>query len=243
MGSRKDQIYATKLDKVQDFVFDAKVASVFEDMIKRSVPGYMAIYKMLPIIANRYIQDASNVYDLGCSLGEATLTIAELDLKKDVKIIAVDNSQAMIYQLKKRISESELKIPIKTICKDLTQIELKKASFVILNYTLQFIDPSKRDEIIKNIYSGMKGSGALLLSEKIKFEDLKKEAEMRKKHEEFKRSNDYSDLEISQKRESLENVLIRDTHEEHMQRLQRSGFKKINILAEYLNFNSYIAIK
>jgi len=243
LSSRKDQLYAAELDKVQDFVFDAKVVSVFEDMIKRSVPGYMAVYKMLPIIANRYIQAATNVYDLGCSLGEASLTLAELDLKDNVKIMAVDNSQAMIYQLKKNISNAELKTPIKAICKDIAAVELKDASFVILNYTLQFIDPARRDEIIANIYTAMTEGGALLLSEKIKYTDIAHEAEMRKQHEEFKRNNDYSELEISQKRESIENVLIRNTHEEHMQRLSKTGFKKINVLAEYLNFTSYIAIK
>lgn len=243
MTTKKDQIYASQLDKVQDFVFDAKVADVFEDMINRSVPGYTAIYKMLPIIASRYIQAATNVYDLGCSLGEATLTIADLELKEDVKIIAVDNSQAMIYKLKKRLLENELTTPVKTICKDISQLEMKKASFVILNYTLQFIGPEKRDEIIDNIYSGMVEGGALLLSEKIKYQDKEQEEDMRRQHEEFKRNNDYSDLEISQKRESLENVLIRDTHEEHLQRLSKAGFKKTTILAEYLNFTSYIAVK
>lgn len=242
-NSNKDHIYTDKRNKIDDFVFDENVANVFEDMVQRSVPGYMAVYKMLPIIANRYVKPASNVYDLGCSLGEASLSIANSIQADGVNIFAVDNSQAMIDQLNKRILEDELKVPIETVCEDVSKISIENASFVVLNYTLQFIQPSKRDTILKNIYAGMKENAALLLSEKIKYEDVERDEQMRKQHEEFKRDNDYSNLEISQKRESLENVLIRDTHEEHMQRLQNAGFKKINILAEYLNFISYVAVK
>ncbi len=242
-NSTKDQLYAAKQDKVDDFVFDENVATVFADMIQRSVPGYVALNQLLPTVANSFIRPGTNVYDLGCSLGEATLAIANAIQYDDVKIIAVDNSQAMIQQLEERITASDLKIFIKPICSDVVENNIENASFVVLNYTLQFIDWAQRDELIARVYSGLQEDGALLLAEKIIYEDAEEEALMQQLHENFKRDNDYSDLEISQKREALENVLVRDTHEQHIKRLYQAGFSKIFILAKYLNFISYVAVK
>ena len=242
-NSAKDRIYATEQDKIGDFVFNEKVVKVFADMIQRSVPGYNSLNLLLPIIAKKFIKPCTSVYDLGCSLGEGSINIARAIQYDDVKIIAVDNSQAMINRLTERLVEQNLDKSIKPICKDVVEIDIDNASFIILNYTLQFIDRVQRDDFIAGIYSGLNTNGALLLSEKIAYEDADEEAFMQQIHEEYKRSNEYSDLEISQKREALDNVLIRDTHDQHVKRLGTAGFSKVFILAKYLNFISYIAIK
>ncbi len=241
--SSKDRIYASKQDKIEKFVFNDKVASVFSDMIQRSVPGYTALNQLLPIVANQFIQENSNVYDLGCSLGEASISIANTTTCSNVNIYAVDNSIAMIRQLQSRLIELNLASSIKVIARDLAEIKICNGSFAILNYTLQFIDQSKRDALINKICSGLNKQGALLLSEKITYEDKVEDLLMQQLHETFKRKNDYSELEISQKREALENVLVRDTHEQHIKRLKKSGFSKVIVLSKYLNFVSYLAIK
>lgn len=241
--SSKDRIYASKQDKVEKFVFDEDVAGVFEDMIQRSVPGYSALNQLLPIVANQFIQEGSNVYDLGCSLGEASILIANTTNCSNIQIHAVDNSTAMIKQLQARIKSLNLKFPIQLIHDDVAAVDIKNGSFAVLNYTLQFIDRSQRDMLINKICTGLNKNGALLLSEKITYQDVNEEALMQQLHENFKRQNDYSEMEISQKREALENVLIRDTHEQHIERLQKAGFSKISVLTKYLNFVSYLAIK
>lgn len=241
--SSKDLIYASKQDKVEKFVFDENVADVFADMIQRSVPGYTALNQLLPIVAKQFIQSNSNVYDLGCSLGEASISIAKTMACKNVKIHAVDNSAAMIKQLQQRLENNHLEGSIQPTHKNVTAVEINNGSFAVLNYTLQFIDRSYRDELINKICAGLNKNGALLLSEKITYQDVKEDALMQQLHENFKRQNDYSEMEISQKREALENVLIRDTHEQHIERLQKAGFSKISILTKYLNFVSYLAIK
>ena len=241
--SSKDRIYASKQDKVEKFVFDEDVAGVFEDMIQRSVPGYSALNQLLPIVANQFIQEGSNVYDLGCSLGEASISIANATNCSNIQIHAVDNSTAMIKQLQARIKSLNLKFPIQLIHDDMAAVDIKNGSFAVLNYTLQFIDRSQRDMLINKICTGLNKNGALLLSEKITYQDVNEEVLMQQLHENFKRQNDYSEMEISQKREALENVLIRDTHEQHIERLQKAGFSKISVLTKYLNFVSYLAIK
>lgn len=241
--SNKDRIYANKQDKVDKFVFDQNVAGVFQDMIERSVPGYTALNQLLPIVANQFIQENSNVYDLGCSLGEASIAIAKTALYQNIKIHAVDNSIAMIEQLENNLKALKLNIPIKLLHKDVVNTVVENSSFVVLNYTLQFIDRSKRDILIKNIQSGLVDRGALLISEKIRYEDEQEDQIMQQLHENYKRQNDYSEMEISQKREALEDVLVRDTHDQHVKRLKNAGFSKVSILTKYLNFVSYLAVK
>ena len=241
--SNKDRLYASKQDKIDKFVFDQNVAGVFQDMIERSVPGYTALNQLLPIVADQFIQENSNVYDLGCSLGEASISIANSTASKNIKIYAVDNSPAMITNLENRLKELRLDIPIEVQHQDVTKVEIKKGSFVILNYTLQFIDRSKRDSLINNIYTNLMDKGALLISEKICYEYQQEEQIMQQLHENYKRQNDYSEMEISQKREALEDVLVRDTHDQHMERLANAGFSKVSVLTKYLNFVSYLAIK
>ncbi len=242
-ASGKDHIYSARQEKVDDFVFDEEVADVFADMIGRSVPGYHALNLLIPILADKFIRTGSNCYDLGCSLGEASLLVAENTRYTDVQVIAIDSSPAMIDRLKKRLVKLDTSIPVIPLCCDVMDADIQNASFVILNFTLQFICQDQRDDLIVKLRSGLNRGGALLLSEKITHEDVDEEEFMRVLHEEYKRENNYSDLEISQKREALERVLIRDTHDQHVSRLQAAGFSKVYVLAKYLNFVSYVAVR
>ena len=239
----KDRIYAKKQDKVNDFVFDDKVANVFEDMIQRSVPGYAAVNQLLSVVADQFVTTNSNVFDLGCSLGEAAVCIANVIHKEGVEIYAVDNSQPMINRLQEKLMKLSFTTNINLICADVLDIDINKASFIVLNYTLQFIERAERDDFIKKIYAGLNRNGALLLSEKITYDDVEEDRLMQQLHEMYKREHDYSELEISQKREALENVLVRDTHHQHIDRLRSAGFSTVSMLTKYLNFVSYLALK
>ena len=153
----------------------------------------------------------------------------------------------MITQLLARLEKVNVadlsSVLIRPIQDDISEVKMSNGSFTILNYTLQFVERSKRDALVNNICKGLNKSGALLLSEKITYQDVNEDILMQQLHENFKRKNDYSEMEISQKREALEDVLIRDTHEQHMARLQQAGFTKVSVLTKYLNFVSYLAIK
>ena len=242
-NSRKDRIYADKLERIDDFVFDDKVTEVFEDMISRSVPGYEFIIQIIPIVANKYLKSNTNCYDLGCSVGEASLRIAENIKHDEVNIFAIDNSEEMISKLDKKVTLLDGNCSLIPKCTDVLDVDINNASFVILNYTLQFIDSTRRQELIANIYTGMNLDGALFLSEKITHQDENEENTLQELHEEFKRANAYSEIEISQKREALENVLIRDTHIMQIDRLKNAGFTHVYVLFKYLNFVSYLAVK
>ena len=242
-SSKRDVIYTQTLEKVTDFVFDEAVVQVFKDMIGRSVPGYGSLISMMPVLLNKYVTPNSHCYDLGCSLGAVTLAMRHSINVDDVKIVAIDNSSAMVEKCRAYIDGDKSEVPVDIKCDDIRNSTIENASFVALNFTLQFIDPNERISVIQNIYNGMNENGVLLMSEKISFTDEQEQQWMNDLHIEFKKANGYSDMEISQKRTALDNVLIPETLQQHKARLKAAGFKKIMVWFQCFNFVSILAIK
>ena len=242
---KADYIYASPLEELVDFRFDEHVVDVFPDMIQRSVPGYATIISMIGVFAEKYGQQDSHCYDLGCSLGAASLSMQQKITQKDCDIIAVDNSPAMIERAQQifALEKEKPTVPVQLVCADLQDIIIQNASVVVMNFTLQFIPLAERLLLIKRIYQGLKPGGVLVLSEKITFEDQARDQFQTETHHDFKRANGYSDLEISQKRTALENVLIPETLTTHQQRLSEAGFKSSHVWFQCFNFISLVAIK
>ena len=225
MVKKQDAIYATALDEIIDFRFDERVVDVFPDMIQRSVPGYGTMISSIGVLAAKYAQANSHCYDLGCSLGAVSLAMRQRIRQPDCDIVAVDNSQAMIDRGQQLLaSDTSSTIPVKMLCANIQDVVIEKASIVVLNFTLQFIPLEERLALIKRIYQGLNPGGILILSEKIAFDEQERQRFHVDSHHEFKRANGYSELEISQKRTALENVLIPETLACHKQRLQEAGF-------------------
>lgn len=241
--SREDAIYAEPQEKIVDFEFNENVARVFPDMIRRSVPGYGSMITMLGLMAERYAQPGSNIYDLGCSLGAASLAMRRRIKPHDCQIIAVDNSAAMVEGCRHNIDNDLSPIEVDVRCEDIREINYQNASVVVLNFTLQFLPPEQRRPLLQKIYDALLPGGVLVLSEKLEFADKDEAATLEALHLDFKRANGYSDLEISQKRSALENVLIPDTAELHQQRLQEIGFRQAERWFQCFNFASFLAIK
>ncbi len=243
-NSSKDDIYSSPKDMIVDFVFDESVAHVFPDMIRRSVPGYDNLIPLLGIIAEKFVTENSNIYDLGCSLGASSLSIRRRLHVDGCKIIAVDNAKAMVEQCRENMAnDPNNHVPIDIMCADILDIDINNASLAILNYTLQFIEPDKRLILLKKIANGMNQGGCLVLSEKIISDDAKEQALLEELQLNFKSANGYSDLEISQKRSALDNVLIPDNLNTHQQRLLKAGFSNVIVWQQSLNFVSMLAIK
>lgn len=240
--SKQDKIYASARTR-QDFVFDASVAEVFTDMINRSVPGYATIISMIGVLANRYCAPGSTIYDLGCSLGGATLAMAHHIDRPDYRIIAVDNSEPMISRFEQALENSPKRPRIELVCADIADVEIRDASVVVLNFTLQFIAQERREKLMRRIYSGMRPGGILILSEKIKLADAQLNSLLIDMYHQFKQAQGYSELEVSQKRSALENVLVPETIAQHKARLLSAGFKSVDSWFQCFNFASMIAFK
>lgn len=239
----KDNLYARPYTEISNFEFNKKVVDVFPDMLQRSVPGYNTIIPLIGIMAGRYAQAESNCYDLGCSIGTVTLSMRRMIQKKNCRIIAVDNSYAMVDRCLENIKETSEQIPVDVICDDILNINVTSASVVILNFTLQFIETEKRLGLLSRIYEGLLPGGILILSEKINFSELPKLHFHEKMHRLFKKANGYSDLEISQKRTALEKVLQPESLEKHHNRLYKVGFTFTDVWFQCFNFASILAQK
>lgn len=241
--NHKDTLYSEPHASVGEFIFDQKVVDVFPDMIERSVPGYSTIIHMIGYLAERYAQPSSHCYDLGCSLGAASLAMAQKIKKENVKIIAIDNSVEMIAGCKNNLSDKVPGTDIQFICEDILQSDIKSASVCVLNFTLQFIQPELRTEFLKKIHAGMLPGGILILSEKLSFADKNHDNLVTDLHHYFKKTNGYSELEIAQKRNALENVLVPESLTTHQQRLLQVGFNTADLWFQCFNFASLVAIK
>ena len=239
----RDTIYTQTVAEPAAFQFDDRVAQVFPDMIKRSVPGYTTIVAMTGLLAGRFATPGSRLYDLGCSLGASTLAMRQQVQHRDCLIIGVDNSAAMLERCQTVIGTDSHDIPVALVCADLQDVAIEDASVVVLNFTLQFIAREQRGDIIQRIYDGLRPGGIMVLSEKVTFEDPHLDALNIDLHHEFKRANGYSDLEIAGKRNAIENVLLRDTLSEHKQRIHGAGFGSCDVWFQCFNFASLIALK
>lgn len=236
----RDRVFARRLAEVRAFEFDDAVAEVFHDMISRSVPGYALLLRMIGLYAEIFVTPGSRVYDLGCSLGDASRVIAERAGGRGATIVAGDKSPAMIERCRARPAAGA---PIDWRCADIRELEFDAASLVILNLTLQFLDPAEREPLLQRIHDGMLPGAALVLSEKVRFDDADEERRMTQLYQGFKKTMGYSDLEIAQKRNALENVLVPDSIARHEDRLRRVGFGEIYCCFRGFNFVSWLAVK
>jgi tRNA (cmo5U34)-methyltransferase len=242
----KDTVYKAQ-DPNEPFRFNAEVAAVFPDMLRRSIPGYEASLEAIGSLAARYVRAGSNCYDLGCSLGAASLAMRQGIRAGGCRIVAIDNAPAMVERCRGIVREECQRAPegppVDVVEGDILDIEISNASMVVLNYTLQFLPLAERDTMIGRIARGLNDGGLLVLSEKVVDPDPTMEALLVELHHEHKRRNDYSALEISRKRAALENVLIPETVDQHRDRLLRAGFGSAAVWLRYFNFVSIIAIR
>ncbi|WP_419603103.1 carboxy-S-adenosyl-L-methionine synthase CmoA [Thiolapillus sp.] len=236
----RDRIYAQRQDRIDSLVFDQRVAAVFPDMISRSVPGYASIIGMIGILAKKHAVRGSNLYDLGCSLGAVTVSMGREVMQRDCRLVAVDNASAMLEKAEEQFARHDLP-PVQTLCCDIRDVTVSNASVVVLNFTLQFLAVEERLTLLRNIRAGMLDDGVLILSEKISGADEQEDELLIELHHAFKRANGYSDLEISQKRASLEEVLVPETIAIHRARLAEAGFSRVDLWFQCFNFVSFVA--
>ncbi len=241
MSKEPDRLFAQPLPHVPDFTFNEAVARVFPDMIKRSVPGYPTIVENIGVLAAQFAQPHSVLYDLGSSLGAVTQALRRHVTCSDCKVIAVDNSSAMVERCSEYLHAQDSMfqelLPVEVVEADILGLQLQPTSLVALNFTLQFVQPEQRLQLLTGIRQALLPGGALILSEKLRFDDEQEHELLTDLH-----VNGYSELEIAQKRNAIENVMKPDSLEQHRERLLAAGFSKVVPWFQCLNFASLIAL-
>lgn len=241
--TERDEVFRDDKDSVEDFRFGREVATVFDDMVTRSVPFYVEIQRMIAEISADFAQPDSVVFDFGCSTGTTFLSLHP-HLHPSVRFVGIDNSTEMLEKCRLKLEESGMDRAYELRCADLNDgVRLEDASVVLLILTLQFVRPLNRDRLIADIYRGLRPNGCLLLVEKVLGEDSLLNRLFIKYYYELKRRNGYSELEITQKREALENVLVPYKLLENRELLLRTGFRYVDAFFKWYNFCGLIAVK
>ena len=234
----RDQFFNEPI--VKQFEFDDKVAAVFDDMVSRSVPYYKEVQELIVSFALKHLKEGETVYDLGCSTA-STLLALEQASSKHLELFGIDNSKAMIEKAKSKLLAYGSKINLSV--GDILETDFKKSHMVISNYTLQFIRPLKRSDLVQKIYDALAPNGVFIFSEKVILEDKIIDKEFIDLYYDYKSKQGYSQFEIAQKREALENVLVPYTYDENIEMLKEAGFEVVDTLFRWVNFTTFIAKK
>ncbi len=238
----KDEVFK-EAQPIADFAFGEKVAAVFDDMLDRSVPFYSEMQRMIAEMARDFAVDGTNIYDLGCSTGTTMINLDRV-VPAGVKFIGVDNSKEMLKRCSTKLSESGVTRPLDLITADLNQgVEMHNASMVLMILTLQFVRPLYRDTLIKAILNGLNENGCVILVEKVIGEDSVFNRLFINYYYEMKKRHGYTEMEIAQKREALENVLVPYKLLENREMLLRAGFRYCDVFFKWYNFTGIIAVK
>jgi tRNA (cmo5U34)-methyltransferase len=240
---QKDEVFKEEMNRPSDFKFSSKVARVFDDMVNRSVPYYEEIQRMIGELAADHAPEGTNVYDLGCSTG-STMIMMNASIPENIKFIGVDDSPEMLSKCESKLQEAGFTRPYELQVYDLNQeVKIENASIVVLCLTLQFVRPIYREKLLRSIVAGLNPGGVLILVEKILAEESLFNRDFIKYYYEMKRRHHYSEMEISQKREALENVLIPYKLSENILLLKESGFAHCEVFFKWYNFSGIIAKK
>ncbi|WP_419769342.1 MAG: carboxy-S-adenosyl-L-methionine synthase CmoA [Candidatus Marinarcus sp.] len=233
-----DKVFEKSITK--QFEFDEEVASVFDDMLNRSVPYYKEMQRLTIDFALNFLEENDKVYDLGCSTASTLIELSK-HCEKRLDLIGIDNSQAMLNRAANKAKAFGVELNL--IHGDLHDVSLNDAKLIISNYTLQFIRPLQREKLIQKIYDSLSNGGIFIFSEKVISSNKILNKQSIDEYYKFKKTQGYSEFEISQKREALENVLIPYSEDENKQMIKDAGFSHCETLFKWVNFATFIAIK
>ncbi len=241
---KRDEVFNSDAERSSDFEFNEEVAAVFDDMLERSVPFYLEQQKLIREIAATFYQPGTQVFDLGCSTGTTVRNLAKT-LSADARFVGYDNSEPMLERARLNLGAEGIEDRVTLRYGDFNEQppEVENASVVTMLWTLQFIRPLARDRLIKRIYDGMVGGGALIVNEKVLTNDSHMNRFFIDFYYAWKRRNGYSETEIQRKREALENVLVPYRADENSELFRRNGFTIVETFFQWYNFAGFLCVK
>ena len=243
---KRDEVFLSTSARGSDFEFNEEVAAVFDDMLVRSIPFYLEQRLLVDEIVQNFWVKGTNVYDLGCSTATALIRLAKA-MESDARFIGLDNSEPMLARGREKVEEenltNQIELRFADLNSNLSETSFENASVVTMCWTLQFIRPLKRDELIRRLYDNMVDGGALVVTEKILTNDSDMNRFFIDFYYNFKRRTGYSEEEIHRKREALENVLVPYRVDENMELFRRNGFEIAETFFQWYNFAGFLCVK
>ena len=238
---KRDEYFKDPVKVVPSFRFDQGVVDCFDDMVSRSVPYYHEIHRILSDIVSHQVEEGDRIYDLGCSTGTTLKFLSQCLEGREVELIGLDKSAPMIKKAKQKCAPCFHSVQL--LLEDLRNFPFQQSALVVMNYTLQFIPVEQRLSLLCRISRSLRPGGLLVLTEKIQSQNPFIEALQTELYCDFKRRNGYSELEIAQKREALENTLIPLPPETQLEFLRASGFHHVDMIFRWFNFACFVGKK
>jgi tRNA (cmo5U34)-methyltransferase len=228
--------------KTSHWKFDKEVTDVFDNHVRQSVPLYEEIHSLVADISCWYIRDNTNVYDIGTSTGEAIANISKLHEGRNIQYIGIDTSSSMIQKARERFKDQA---NVSIVLDDITgtHLDVCNASYITSILMIQFIDPSKRQDVVDKIYKGLNLGGAFLLVEKVIGSTTRFDQMYIELYHEMKLKNGLTIDHVLNKARSLRGVQSPNTIEENISMLNNAGFKEVDIFFKWNNFTGLIATK
>lgn len=244
--NKRDQVFANTAARISDFAFDAQIASVFDDMLVRSVPFYIELQRMIVDICGSMLREQALVLDLGCATANTLLALEHRYADRGFRYLGIDSSPPMLHIARQRIAEAGLESRATVLEADLNAlppIDPLSCDATIASLTLQFLRPLQRDAVVRNVHRLLKPGGLFIVVEKVLAMDPALNRLFIELHQSFKRRNGYSEIECARKREALENVLVPFRTDENIELLSRNGFPSAELFVQWFNFVGIVAQK
>tara|TARA_X000001036_G_scaffold414549_1_gene429871 strand:+ start:693 stop:1406 length:714 start_codon:yes stop_codon:yes gene_type:complete len=218
--------------------FSGKVSKTFDEHVDRSVPFYKEGHQLIVDMQEYFLQGESICYEIGCSTGSLTKLLSENNTNEKTKYFGIDNVKEMIEVAEtKNIKNAEF------LVEDIATYKLKNSDLILSYYTIQFIKPQLRQDVIDKIYHSLNWGGGFFLFEKVRANDARFQDYLNSSYNEFKLRNNFTESEIFSKTRSLNGVLEPFSSQGNIDMLKRSGFTDIICIFKYLNFQGFLAIK
>jgi tRNA (cmo5U34)-methyltransferase len=223
--------------------FSGETCANFDEHVSKSVPLYNEGHQLVCDMSDFFTKPDSVIYEVGCSTGSLTMRLAEHNKNKpDARFVGVDIEPDMIEVANKK-AQAHGDLNIEFISDDMINVEMDMADMIICYYTVQFVRPSIRQDLINKLYQNLNWGGSLLLFEKVRGADARFQDILTALYTDYKLRAGYSADDIVTKSRSLKGVLEPFSSQANVDMLKRAGFSDINTVLKYLCFEGFMAIK
>lgn len=225
--------------------FSGEMVNNFEQHVKKSVPIYSEGQKLIKNLSEYFIKNDSIIYDIGCSTGKLLIDlVSQNSHKKDSKYIGIDIENDMIKFAKNKQKDLSIKkTKLDFINDDIVTCDFEKSDLIISYFTIQFIHPKHRQALINKIFESLNWGGALILFEKVRYNDARFQDMITTLYNDYKLERGYTHEEILNKTRSLKGILEPFSSDANIQMLERAGFKDTCTIMKKLCFEGFLAIK
>lgn len=206
----------------------------FDNHIETSIRGYSNLWNDVLSLSEYFVEDNTNVVDIGCSTGKLIKQMSEQNSFSSCQYTGIELEECFFDHLIDSNNVSFFK-------GDVRDYDFNNCSLVTSIFTLQFIPIKDRENIIHKIYDGLNKGGAFIFSEKVFSENPRVQEMMTFLYYDYKKKH-YSCEQILNKETELRHLMKPNTEDEIVNMCTNVGFYIQPFWRNY-NFVGFVCIK